>query len=91
MKLNKMSLALIVMAVLLISAVGYIVLDTMNEQQLAQMQLIYQQGFNEGYNNAFLNAVQTLFLQTDNCQTTVITAGNFTRELVDTACLTLPE
>jgi len=87
MQINRMKLLVIVLAVLLVVTVAYTVNDKMQQQYIVTLQSAYQEGYNEGVRGA----VTSLFVQTNNCAPTVITIGNSTRQLIDTACLQLAE
>lgn len=81
--MNRQRLLVYILVILLAAAIGYIAFDAVQESLNEQAQTIFQNGYSQGVTDA----VVSLYQQTENCQPTVITVGNFTKELVDTACL----
>jgi len=83
MKISRASVAAAVLAVLLVVALAYIVMDKTQQQYMTQMQASFQTGYTQGLQYG----ITSLLMQTDSCQTTWVRAGNFTRQLVDVSCL----
>lgn len=45
------------------------------------------ESFQSGYENGLVDGVSTIFTQTDDCETSIITVGNFSKQIVDVLCL----
>lgn len=76
-------IVVLILALALIAAVGYIVYDKWQTSKSRDQQQMFVSGYNQGYTAAVIALIQ----QTDNCQTTPINIGNFSRQVVDIACL----
>jgi len=61
----------------------YIIIDWVNEEKTNQLNLAFQEGYNQG----LTDAVSALFFQTDDCKATTITLGNLTRTIFDLDCV----
>lgn len=79
----KAHLVTIILGVLLLVSVFYIVFEKVQAIEVNRLQQSYQAGYNEG----LTAAVVALLQKTQNCNPTTIYIQNFTRELVDTACV----
>ena len=87
LKMSREKIIISVLVILLIISVGYIVVNSFVEKLQAEAQQAFQNGYNQGINDA----VVTLYQQTENCQPATIRIGNVTREVIDTACLILEQ
>ncbi len=74
---------ILILALALIAAVTYIVYGRIQAAKVRDQQQVFATGYNQGYTAAVVALAQ----QTENCQPTPITVGNFTRYVIDTACL----
>lgn len=74
---------ILILALALLVAVGYILYGRIQNSKLINQ----QQVFTVGYNQGLTAAVTALAQQTNNCQPAVITLGNFSRQVIDVACL----
>ncbi len=91
MKINRQAIAIIILIILLVFAVGYISLDKYKTRQLQNQILIYKQGLQAGYEQAIIQ----LFQQAMTCQQVPIWAPvqagnqtvNKTLNLVAVECL----
>ena len=82
-KMNKMTMAFIIMAVLLVGALGYVGYDIYSEAQNTKMMGIYQEGAAYGYELAF----SEVYKQSLTCQPLPLTFNNQTVSLIATECL----
>ena len=91
MKTNRQVIAIIILVILLVFAVGYISLDKYKTRQLQNQLRVYQQGLQAGYEQAIIQ----LFQQAMTCQQVPIWAPinvenqtvNKTLNLVAVECL----
>lgn len=79
---NNMKIVL-VLAVLLVVAIGYIGFDMYNEYSLNKQVAIYQEGLQYGYEQAVIYLAQ----QVATCQQVPITVENQTINVVAVECL----
>ena len=77
--MKKQIMTIIMLAILLIASLGYIGVSYWQEKKQAELTSVYQQGISD--------AVVSVFQQTDDCKAPTVTLGNFTRQIVDVACL----
>ena len=82
-KINKVTISIVVMAVLLVAALGYVGIDVYSEAQDAKMGTVYQEGAAYGYELA----VDEVFRLAGACQKVPLTMRNQTIEIVDISCL----
>ena len=82
-KNNALVISVIVMAVLLIGAVGYIVYDNYSESKVKNEQMIFQQGINLG----FQQSVVSLYQQAQKCEPIPVTVDNQTIVMIAVDCL----
>ncbi len=68
---------------LLIILAGYIIMDKYLE--LRERENI--ETFRQAYTQGVIDTITSLIKQTENCNPTTINFGNFTREIVDKACI----
>jgi uncharacterized protein (UPF0333 family) len=83
-KPNRQVIVISALVILLVIAVLYIGISKFQSAKNADIQRAYQNGYNTG----LTAAVVAVYQQTNNCQATIITIGNVTRQIVDTSCLT---
>ena len=85
--MKKTTVIIGILSLLLIIAAGYIALEKYQEFRRGENMNAYVQGYNQGV----VDTVLSLLRQTDNCNPAAVNFGNFTREIVDTACITKKE
>jgi hypothetical protein len=88
MELNKQKILTIVMAILLVAAIVYIVINKWqqanHEKELGDYQKeVYQEGMEEGFRQAILEIMQRL----STCQSVPLYAGNTTINVIAVECL----
>lgn len=81
--MDKKNLFIGVLCVLLLASLGYIAWNTIQQEKATNFYAGYQQGYSDGVKGT----VYSLMQQTDGCKLTTVNYGNYTREIVDTACL----
>ena len=81
--MEKQKKALIVMAVLLVIAIGYIGITKYQETQIQKQLAIYQQGAQAGYEQAIVQLIQ----QAATCQQVPVTFQNQTINMIAVECL----
>ncbi len=83
--MNKaVTIILVIILVLgFVGAIGYIVWDKFKENQNMELAYYLQAGQQQG----ITAAVTQIYQETENCQPSVITIGNFSKQLVDAKCL----
>ena len=82
-KIDKTKITIVVLAVLLTISVTYIGFEKLQDMRTKELQQVYQQGYSQGVTDTVISLMQ----QTENCVSTTISVGNFTREVIDVACL----
>ena len=82
-KLDKQKLTLIILAVLLVLAIGYIAVDLYMGSRQRQQVSIFQQGMQAGYEQAIIQLVR----QASACQAIPLYVGNQTVEFIAVGCL----
>ncbi len=80
---KKQAIILIVLALLLVAAITYIIVDKLQTRQMNQL----QNAFASGYQLGLTDVITTMYNQTANCQIATMTVGNETRQVVDISCL----
>ena len=73
---------IIALSIGLIITLQYFVLD----KWISSINLDMVQNSQDAYNQGIIDAVSVIYKQTDNCQSTQINIGDFTREVVDISC-----
>ena len=68
-----------IVVVALVVTLAYIGIEKIQERQLRQKQETFELGY--------IQAIATMYANTNDCQAAVITIGNETRRLIDVACL----
>ena len=86
-KPDKQKLTLIILAVLLVLAIGYIAVDMYMEVKQRQQVSIFQQGMQAGYEQAIVQLVR----QASACQPIPLYVGNQTVEFIAVECLQLAQ
>ena len=64
----------------------FIILDSWIEKE----ETVANNYYNKGVQDGLQNAVVSILVNTEDCQTTIIEFNNQTRELVNVACVVLP-
>ena len=82
-KMDKAKTAAIVLAVLLVIAIGYILGSKYQESQAQKQLEIYQQGAQFGYQQAIVQLLQ----QASTCQQVPVTYQNTTINMIAVECL----
>ncbi len=85
--MNKQTIAIIALSVLLVFVVGYICINNYQEKQQQQQLSIYQQGMQAGYEQAIIQLVQ----QAITCQQVPVNVQNQTINLIAVECLQTQE
>ncbi|MBW2980916.1 hypothetical protein KY360_05865 [Candidatus Woesearchaeota archaeon] len=86
-KPDKQKLTLMILAVLLVLAIGYIALDMYMGVKQRQQMGIFQQGMRAGYEQA----IKQLMEKAPACQPIPVYAGNQTVEFIAVDCLQLAQ
>lgn len=81
--METQKIALIVVAVLLVIAIGYIGITKYQETQTQKQLAIYQQGAQAGYEQAIVQLIQ----QAATCQQVPVTFQNQTINMIAVECL----
>jgi len=79
---NQISL-IVILAVLLIIAVGYIVKTEVQERQMEEQLNVFQSGMQAGYQQAIVQLIQ----DSEDCQVVPVRIANISRSFVDTSCV----
>ena len=83
MKTKKQTIAVIVLAVLLVASIVYIGINKWQDTRQKELTTVYQQGYSRGVTEA----VTALYQQTEECKITTINLGNMTRQVVNVGCV----
>lgn len=83
-KMEKQTIALIAVAILLVIAVGYIGIGKYQQNKVQQQIIVYQQGIQAGYQQAIVQLIQ----QAATCQAVPVTFQNQTINMIAVECLT---
>jgi hypothetical protein len=83
MKTDKKVWLIVVLLIMLIAALGYIGWGWLEQERYKEAVGAYQQGYLYGVNET----VYMMLQQTDKCNPASVNYGNFTRTIVDVACL----
>ena len=81
--MNRQTIAIIVLSVLLVLVIGYICIDKYQEKQQQKQLSIYQQGMQAGYKQAIMQLMQ----QAVTCQQVPVSVQNQTINLIAVECL----
>ncbi|PIZ52554.1 hypothetical protein COY26_04385 [Candidatus Woesearchaeota archaeon CG_4_10_14_0_2_um_filter_33_10] len=81
--MDKQTIAIIVLSVLLVLAAGYISINKYQQNRQQEQLSIYQQGMQAGYEQAIIQLVQ----QAVTCQQVPINVQNQTINLIAVECL----
>ena len=77
----------IVLAVLLLLAIGYIAMDKWTAAKAAKEQTLLQQGFEEGFSRGYEQAVVQLIQEAVKCQPVPVTYMNSSLQMIALECL----
>lgn len=83
-KMDKKNLFIGVLCVLLLVSVGYIAWNLIQQDKANSLYTGYQQGYSDGVKATVYSLIQ----QTDSCRFASVNYGNYTEQVVNTACLT---
>ena len=81
--MKKTLVITIILAILLVSTIGYIIIDKYQEKRQEKQAEIYQQGAQYGYEQAMIQIIQ----QAVTCQQVPLRIGNQTINIVAVGCL----
>jgi len=79
----KAKVAIAILAILLIAAVGYIGWGMYQQQRYNDAVSAYKEGYTQGV----ADATSTLYQYTENCGAAKLFLGNVTRQVVDADCV----
>lgn len=85
--MNKQTIAIIALSILLIVVIGYIYIDKYQQNKQQEQLSIYQQGMQAGYEQAIVQIVQ----QAVTCQQVPVNVQNQTINLIAVECLQAQE
>ena len=80
--MEKQKIVIISLSVALFLVLQYVILDNWVESNEQKVNRGYQLGYEQG----LIDAVVTIYQQTENCKSTVITIGNLSKKVFDMAC-----
>lgn len=83
MKYEKSTIVIIVLAALLLAAVGYIAFGKIQTERAFELQNVSQQAYYAGV----YDTVSSLYTQTQNCNIATVNLVNLTRRVVDVDCI----
>jgi len=81
--MKKTLIIIIILAILLISAISYIIIDKYQEKKQKEQAEIYQQGTQDGYEQAIIQIIQ----QAVTCQQVPLRIENQTINIIAVDCL----
>jgi hypothetical protein len=81
-RINRRFFAVVILIIAVVAAV-YVGFGAYTNYVAHTAAQYYQLGYGDG----ITAAVQNILLQSDNCQTVSVYLGNFTRDMIDVACL----
>ncbi|MFW6047076.1 MAG: hypothetical protein ACOCP4_04770 [Candidatus Woesearchaeota archaeon] len=81
--MDNQKIVILVLAILLVGAVGYLGYDKWQESRIVKDRNIYGDGFRAGQNQTIVS----LFEQTDECKVVPVTNQNETVRLIRVSCL----
>jgi len=81
--MNKQRMTIIALSIALVALAQYVIYEKIIESRQQELANTYQ----EGYKKGLTDAAVAVYKQTENCQTTTITIGNFTKTIFDVSCL----
>lgn len=77
---KKLVIVIVILAVLVLGAAGWIINGQVQAKKQQELQSVYTQGA--------IETIASVFQQTNDCQPLTLTLGEYTRQLIDVACLT---
>ena len=83
--MKKQTLIIIALGISLFLLAGFIILDKWSES----LQDSLLQAYTDGYEKGFIDTIEKLLEQTEDCQITPIWVENKTRKLVDVDCINI--
>lgn len=81
--MNKQRITIITLSIALFVLAQYVIYEKIIETRQQELANTYQDGYKKGLTDAAV----AVYKQTENCQTTTITIGNFTKTIFDVSCL----
>lgn len=81
--MEKTKFIILILAIALGIAIGYILFDKYNELRGREIFGAYREGYNQGVTDTITSLIQ----QTQDCSSVNINLGNFTRKVIDINCL----
>lgn len=81
--MNKQKITIIVLSVALFTLAQYVIYEKIIESRQQELVKVFESGYNKG----LADAAVAIYKQTENCQTTTVTIGNFTKNVFDLSCL----
>lgn len=81
--LDKQKVIIIVLIAILFLLVQYVLLEKLVDVRLEEKIKFYEDGYEQG----LIDAVVTIFQNTEDCKTTSLTIGNLTKHVFDITCL----
>jgi len=86
--MDKQKITITILAIALIVAIQYVILDNWADERSNEINEAYQSGYEQGSVDIAVSLIQ----QTNNCQTASIIFRNSTRQVFDIDCIEiLPE
>ncbi|MHB9161289.1 MAG: hypothetical protein ACYC6W_10475 [Nitrosotalea sp.] len=81
--MNKQKLLIIILSVCVFALVQYVVIEKVLESEQQKILSTFHDGYEHGINDA----INAIYQQTANCQSTKISANNLTKTILDLSCL----
>ena len=81
--MNKQRITIIALSIAVFALAQYVIYEKIIESRQQELANTYQDGYKKG----LIDAAVAVYKQTENCQTTSITIGNFTKTILDVSCL----
>lgn len=81
--MDKQKISVIALLIALFALTQYVIYERIIETRQQEIANAYQNGYKKG----LTDVVVTIYQQTEKCQTTSITIGNLTRNVVDFSCM----
>lgn len=81
--MNRQKITIIILSVALFALVQYVIYEKIVESRQQEIAIAYQKGYDKGLTDAAV----TIYKQTEDCQSTAITIGNLTKNVLDLSCL----
>lgn len=81
--MNKQKITIVALSAALFALAQYVIYEKILESRQQELANSYQDGYKKGLTDAAV----AVYKQTENCQTTTIAIGNFTKTVLDVSCL----